>query len=115
MSRGARPAVGRPAPAALFAALGDATRLALIERLAGGEAQSITRLTAGLRMSRQAITKHLRVLAGAGLVSRAVAGRETRWTLAPQRLAVARQYLELMDARWERRLESLRRHLGEPG
>jgi DNA-binding transcriptional ArsR family regulator len=99
--------------APLFAALGDPTRLELVARLADGRAQSITHLTRGLRVSRQAVSKHLRVLADAGLVSSAPTGRENRWTLAPRRIEVAQRFLELMAARWDRRLEALERHLDE--
>jgi DNA-binding transcriptional ArsR family regulator len=108
----ARAAQEQSAP--LFAALGDPTRLKLVARLADGRAQSITRLTRGLRVTRQAVTKHLRVLADVGLVSSTPTGRENLWTLAPRRFAVAQRYLDLMAARWDRRLEALERHLDGP-
>ena len=72
--------------APLFAALGDATRLALLDRLGTGGPQSITRLTAGSAVTRQAITKHLQVLAGAGLVHDTRRGRERIWALDTSRL-----------------------------
>ncbi len=73
-------------PAALFAALGDTTRLALVERLsAGGAGQSISRLGAGLPMSRQAIRKHLSVLEDAGLVGARPSGREMLYALRANR------------------------------
>ena len=68
--------------AALFAALGDPTRLSLVERLAGdGAPRSLGELSTGLPLTRQAVTKHLRVLEGAGLVTSSRAGRETRFAL----------------------------------
>ena len=70
--------------ASLFAALGDETRLGLLGRLAGGAPRSIAHLTAGARMTRQAVTKHLRVLEGAGVICRDRVGRECRFTLVPK-------------------------------
>src|SRR5258708_6457774 len=78
--------------ALLFAALGDSTRLRLVSRLCDGGPMSITRLTAGSRVTRQAISKHLRVLEGAGLVHSRRFGRETVWELPQRRLRGARQY-----------------------
>ena len=66
-------------PTHTFAALGDPTRLAIIARLADGEPRSIAALTAGAPMTRQAMTKHLRVLEDAGLVASERAGREARF------------------------------------
>src|SRR5260370_38467300 len=63
--------------ASVFAALGDETRLGLLAKLTTGEPQSISRLTSGTRLTRQAVTKHLRVLQGAGVVAAARRGRET--------------------------------------
>ncbi len=105
---------GLTASAATFAALGDPTRLELLHRLCDGGPQSIARLTAGLRLTRQAVSKHLRVLEGAGLVKGARAGRESRWEMDARRLEVARRYLDLMSARWDERLDSLRRFVEEP-
>ena len=72
--------------APLFAALGDETRLRLIHRLSSGGPGSITQLSAKSAVSRQAITKHLRVLADAGLVRSTRRGREQVWDLALDRL-----------------------------
>jgi DNA-binding transcriptional ArsR family regulator len=99
------------AGAPLFAALGDATRLRLVARLCAGGPQSIARLTAGSAVTRQAVSKHLLVLAGAGLVRGVRQGRESRWALEPGQLEVARRYLDLISERWTRRLEALERHL----
>ena len=97
--------------APIFAALGDETRLRLVARLCSGGPQSIARLTAGSEVTRQAVTKHLLVLADAGLVRGVRQGRESRWALKPEQLEVARRYLELISERWTERLEALERHL----
>ena len=97
--------------APLFAALGDETRLRIVARLCAGGPQSIARLTAGSDVTRQAITKHLQVLAGAGLVRGVREGRESRWALEPEQLEVARRYLDLISEEWTQRLEALERHL----
>ncbi len=93
--------------AELFAALGDETRLAVLERLGEGPL-SIVRLTEGRPLSRQALTKHLRVLERAGLVSQTRAGRERLWSLQRQRLEVARTFLERMSRQWDDRLDRLK-------
>src|SRR5438445_8502922 len=94
MSRPSPGTTGRAAAAPLFAALGDETRLALLDRLGTGGPQSITRLTAGSVVTRQAITKHLRILAEAGLVHDTRRGRERIWTLDTHRLDEARRSLD---------------------
>ncbi|MBC7895005.1 MAG: helix-turn-helix transcriptional regulator [Cytophagaceae bacterium] len=97
--------------AALFSALGDDTRLGLVARLCKGGPQSIARLTDESRVTRQAVTKHLLVLARAGVVRSQRQGRETRWELEPDRLEIARRYLDLMARQWTDRLDALARHL----
>jgi DNA-binding transcriptional ArsR family regulator len=97
--------------APIFAALGDETRLRLVARLCAGGPQSIARLTAGSEVTRQAVTKHLLVLADAGLVRGVRQGRESRWALEPEQLEVARRYLELIARQWTERLAALERHL----
>lgn len=102
--------------AKLFAALGDETRLRLVARLCTGGPQSIARLTDGSEVTRQAVTKHLLVLADAGLVRDVRQGRERQWVLKPEQLDVARRYLDLMSERWAQRLDALERHLASmPG
>lgn len=96
----------RAAP--LFAALGDATRLALVTRLCARGPQSITRLTAGSAVTRQAVTKHLDVLAGAGLVRSLRHGRERIWELDTGRLDEAGRYLEQISRRWDGALARLK-------
>lgn len=94
--------------APLFAALGDETRLALVARLSSNGPRSITRLTAGSAITRQAITKHLHVLAGAGLVRHVRRGRERIWQLEPERLDIARHFLAEISRLWDERLSRLR-------
>ena len=81
-SRSRRPPKRR-SYAPIFAALGDETRLALVARLARGEAHSISQLTAGTRLTRQAVTKHLAVLEAARLVTTVWRGREKLHYLNP--------------------------------
>ena len=87
--------------APLFAALGDKTRLRLVSRLCDDGPMSITRLTAGSRVTRQAITKHLRVLEEAGLARSTRRGRERVWQLDRQRLRDARRHLDLISKQWD--------------
>jgi DNA-binding transcriptional ArsR family regulator len=96
------------APAPVFAALGDENRLRLLARLGSGEPMSISRLTAGSGMTRQGVTKHLRVLAGAGLVRGRRRGKESLWQLERQRLEAARRSLELISRQWEESLSKLK-------
>ena len=80
----------------------------LVSRLCGGGPASIARLTAGSKVTRQAVTKHLHVLAGAGLVRSVRRGRERRWALEPSRLAEAHQWLDVISRQWDSALERLR-------
>lgn len=96
----------RSAP--LFAALGDQTRLVLVARLAGGAPLSIVRLAAGTGVTRQAVTKHLLVLAGAGIVRSARAGRERVWELEPKPLREAQRSLARISAQWDDALGRLK-------
>jgi len=100
----------RPArtPAPLFAALGDDTRLKVISRLSHEGPLPIVRLTEGTTLSRQAITKHLRVLEDAGIVESTRNGRESMWQLRPKRLSDARRFIEAISNEWEARIERLR-------
>ena len=94
--------------ASLFAALGDDTRLRLVARLSGQGPMSITRLTSGCKITRQAISKHLRVMERSGLVLSARHGRERRWRLNRQRLVDARFYLDQISRQWDAALDRLR-------
>jgi DNA-binding transcriptional ArsR family regulator len=107
-------ATGHLAKAApLFAALGDETRLALVNRISVEGPQSITRLTTGSTITRQAITKHLQILAEAGLVHDSWRGRERIWTLDANQLDEARLYLAQIAQHWDGALERLRQFVEE--
>jgi DNA-binding transcriptional ArsR family regulator len=94
--------------APIFAALGDEMRLRLVAALCVGGAMSITQLTSGTEVSRQAITKHLDVLAAAGLVRDVKVGRERLWEFEPSRLDEARRSLELIAQQWDHALAKLK-------
>ncbi len=99
--------------APLFAALGDATRLALLARLSTHGPGSIARLAEGVPVSRQAVTKHLEVLSHAGLVRDRRRGRERVWALEPHRLTDAKRYLDRISAQWDDALARLARLVEE--
>ncbi len=107
-----RPAT-HPSPATLasaapvFTALGDETRLYLVSRLCREGPLSITRLAAGTALSRQAVTKHLRVLGEAGLASSGRHGREQQWSIDARRLTEVRRLLGQISARWDDALARL--------
>jgi DNA-binding transcriptional ArsR family regulator len=101
------------AAAPVFAALGDRTRLALVARLCDDGPLSIARLTAGTAVTRQAVTKHLHVLADAGLVRGSRRGRERIWEFETSRLAEARLYLDEISRRWDTALARLRKLVEE--
>ena len=94
--------------APIFAALGDEMRLRLVAALCVGGAMSITQLTSGTEISRQAITKHLSVLAAAGLVRDVKIGRERLWEFEPAQLDEARRSLELIGQQWDHALAKLK-------
>ena len=101
--------VKRPGTAALlFAALGDETRLRLVARLSREGPLSIASLTGGTNVSRQAVTKHLQILAGTGIASSTKHGRERLWQLDPRRLMTAREYLDDLSSQWDRSLGRLK-------
>ena len=99
--------------APLFAALGDENRLRLLVRLSASGPESITRLSESSPITRQAITKHLKVLAGAGLVRGTRRGRESRWALERKPLDVATSYLERISERWDSALSRLKAFVEE--
>ena len=99
-----------PAPrtrALIFAALGDETRLAVLSKLAAGEPQSISRLTVGTKLSRQAVTKHLHVLRSAGVVRSVRVGRERLFELETKPIDDVRKYLDGVSKRWDEALVRL--------
>lgn len=101
--------------APVFAALGDDVRLSLVARLSAGEPLSITRLSEGLPITRQAVTKHLHVLASAGLVKASRNGREQNWTLHPHSLRVAQRSLDIISRQWNATLHRLKNYLEQEG
>lgn len=109
MSRRSKNDGGRARAATLFAALGDETRLALVGRLCDGGPQSVTELTAGSDVTRQAISKHLDVLASAGVTRGVRHGRERIWDLETERLAEAGRFLEQISQHWDDALERLKK------
>jgi len=94
--------------ALVFAALGDETRLALVVKLSDGQPHSISKLTRGSGVTRQAITKHLRVLESAGMVRRARRGRESLLEFNPEPILGLREYLALVSEQWDQALGRLR-------
>ena len=101
----------RSAP--IFAALGDETRLRLVLRLCESGPMSITRLAAGSKVTRQAITKHLRVMETAGVVHSKRHGRESVWELRQRGLNDARHYLKIISRQWDDALDRLKQFVEE--
>ena len=97
----------------VFAALGDETRLRLVALLCAGGALSIAQLTADTDITRQAVTKHLQVLAEAGLVRDIRQGRERLWEFEPSRLEEARRSLDAIAQQWDQALLRLKARLEE--
>lgn len=99
--------------ALLFAALGDPTRLALLERLCEGGPASISVLAERFHVTRQAVTKHLQSLAAAGIVDGRRAGRKHVWALNPARLDQAQRWLGIIGRGWDDALGRLKAHVEE--
>ena len=98
----------------LFEALADATRRRVLAALAMSGPSTSTQLAAAFPVTRQAIAKHLQVLASAGVVRAEHRGRETRWTFVPGSLAPAAGWLEALDRQgWEDSMSGLQRHLDD--
>ena len=98
-------------PAPIFAALGDRTRLSLLMSLSDGQTRSITMLSADSRLTRQAVTKHLRVLEGVGLVESVRHGRESRYGCRIEPLDAARAYLDRVAVQWDDALMRLKAYV----
>jgi len=104
----------RPQPCApVLAALGDATRLSLVAKLSGGQPYSISQLTRGSKLTRQAITKHLRVLENVGIVHSIRRGRENRFHFDPQPIEGMKEYLEFVSKQWDQTLSRLKSFVEE--
>ena len=98
----------RQAPVPVFAALGDETRLSLVAKLCRGQPRSIAQLTEGSRLTRQAITKHLRVLETAGVVHSVRSGRESLFAFDPGPIEEIKEYLDLVSEQWDQALSRLK-------
>jgi DNA-binding transcriptional ArsR family regulator len=94
--------------APIFAALGDETRLLLVKKLCNGQPHSISQLTRGSKLTRQAITKHLRVLEGVGIVHGVRTGRESLFQLNPEPIEDLKKYLDLVSEQWDQALARLK-------
>ncbi len=92
----------------MFAALGDATRLSLVDRLSDGQQRSISELSEGSKLTRQAVTKHLRVLEDVGVVRSLRLGRESRFAFVPRPVDQMRDYLERVSQEWDKSLARLK-------
>jgi DNA-binding transcriptional ArsR family regulator len=108
-----RPLNALKARASVFAALGDETRLSMLTKLCNGKPQSISRLTTGTTLTRQAVTKHLRVLADAGVVRCTRLGRESLFALEPKPLEELRAYLDQVSKQWDDALARLKSFVEE--
>ncbi|MAS15376.1 MAG: transcriptional regulator [Nitratireductor sp.] len=97
--------------ATTFAALGDPRRLAIVSRLQEEDALSISALCEGMDVSRQAVSKHLKTLSDAHLVSAEKSGRETRYSLELSRLEEANAFLVRVATKWDAALERLKAHV----
>jgi DNA-binding transcriptional ArsR family regulator len=98
----------RQAHAPVFAALGDETRLALVAKLCRGQPRSISQLTEDFRLTRQAITKHLRVLEHAGVVHSVRSGRESLFAFDPEPIEEIKKYLDAVSGQWDQALSRLK-------
>ena len=99
---------GAKSSASLFAALGEPTRLRVVTRLCDSGPMSIASLTAGSKITRQAITKHLRMMEEAGLLRSTRQGRESVWELDQERLREVRRYLKMISRLWDEALDRLK-------
>jgi DNA-binding transcriptional ArsR family regulator len=115
MSQAGRSSVAakRQSRAPVFAALGDETRLLLVAKLCSGQPSSISELTEGSRLTRQAITKHLRVLENVGIVHSMRTGRESRFQFNPEPIQGIKQYLDLVSEQWDQALSRLKSFVEE--
>lgn len=95
-------------PATIFAALGDRTRLSLVRKLSDGQSRSIAKLSVDTHLTRQAVTKHLRVLENAGLVSNTRVGRETLFAFKPEPIDEIKSYLDRVSQQWDDALARLK-------
>jgi DNA-binding transcriptional ArsR family regulator len=100
-----------PELAQLFAALGEPTRLSVVDRLRDGSERSIAAIATGLPISRQALTKHLRVLEAAGVASSRRLGRETVYRIDPAGLVAAERWIANVSKQWDSAIHRLKKHV----
>ena len=108
MSRRSHSGAASKTHAAVFAALADETRLSLVAKLCAGQPHSISQLTRGSRLTRQAITKHLRVLESAGVVRSSRHGRQSLYEFDPKPIEEIKAYLDVVSAQWDDALSRLK-------
>ena len=101
----------KPELAQLFAALGEPTRLSVVDRLRDGSERSIAAIATGLPISRQALTKHLKVLEAAGIANSRRLGRETVYRMDPAGLVAAEQWIADVSTQWDRAIDRLKKHV----
>lgn len=106
-SRSSMTAIRQP-HAPVFAALGDETRLSLVAKLCGGQPRSISQLTEGSKLSRQAITKHLRMLERVEIVHSVRTGRESLFEFDPEPIEEIKKYLDFVSEQWDQALSRLK-------
>jgi DNA-binding transcriptional ArsR family regulator len=99
------------ARASVFAALGDQTRLSLVAKLCSRQPYSISQLTQGSKLTRQAITKHLRVLESVGIVHCVRTGRESRFRFDPEPIEGVNEYLDFISEQWDQALSRLKSYV----
>jgi DNA-binding transcriptional ArsR family regulator len=105
--------LGLAEAALMFAALGDETRLALLQQLSASGPASISTLAENFRITRQAVTKHLQSLASAGMIDGERRGREHVWAFNPDRFADAQRSLEVIARGWDDALNRLKTQIEE--
>ena len=109
--RRSRRAAKRRRRVPVFAALGDEVRLSLIAKLCAGQPYSISQLTEGTGLTRQAITKHLRVLESVGIVHGVHRGRESLFEFDPKPMEETKKYLNFVSEQWDQALSRLKSFL----
>ncbi len=99
--------------AEVFAALGDPVRLKLVDKLIDHKLHSISSLTTGTKISRQAVTRHLTVLENVGLVTNTQEGQNTLYVLEVGPIKTLQQHLELISSRWDQSMRGLKKFVEE--
>jgi len=100
--------------APIFAALGDGSRLEILAMLGDGDDHPISEIAHSFPITRQGVTRHLRVLEQAGLVRRRSVGREVRYRLEPVQFKLAHEYLSRASMQWDDAIKRLATQVREP-